>query len=54
MLNQGYISITRLLASPEETAAQEEYEILKASFQEIEHGESFVQQLDTAFKVFST
>jgi hypothetical protein len=53
MLNQGYILISRQLASPEDNVARDEYESLKDSFQEIEHGESFIQQLDTSFKVFT-
>jgi hypothetical protein len=53
MLNQGYILIARLLASPGDSVAGGEYESLKASFINIEHGESFVQQLDTALNVFS-
>jgi hypothetical protein len=53
MLNQGYVFISRLLISPGDRAAREEYAHLKAAFQGIEHGESFIQQLDTAQNVFS-
>jgi hypothetical protein len=53
MLNQGYITISSLLASPGDSQIRAEYEGLKAEFQELEHGESFIQQLDTALKVFS-
>jgi exonuclease VII small subunit len=53
MLNQGYILVARLLVSPEDSASHEDYETLKSSFQEIERCESFIQQLDTALKVFS-
>jgi hypothetical protein len=53
MLNQGYVFISRLLASPDDHSAREAYDSLKADFQAIEHGERFIQQLDTALKVFS-
>ena len=46
LLNQGYILVARLLASPEVSATREDYETLKSSFQEIEHGDSFIQQMD--------
>jgi hypothetical protein len=54
LLNQGYILIAKLLASPEESGFQENYKSLKSSFQEIELGEDFIQQLDTAYKVLSS
>ena len=54
MLNQGYILVARLLASPDDDNAQEEYKRLKASFKTIENGEDFIQQLETALKVFSS
>jgi len=53
MLNQGYILISKLLASPEDRPAREAYNDLKAVFQKIEHGDDFTRQLDTAHVVFS-
>lgn len=53
MLNQGYVFISRLLSSPGDSTARTAYDSLKADFQGIEHGESFIQQLDTAFNVLS-
>lgn len=49
LLNHGYI----LVESPEYTSVREAYESLKVAFQEVEHGEDFIQQLDTAHTVFS-
>ena len=54
LLNQSYILITQLLVSPENNKLLEEYQSLKASFLNAEHGEDYIQQLDTAYKVFST
>ena len=54
LLNQGYILIVQLLASPENSHLIEEYQSLKSSFQNVEHGEDFIQQLDTAYKVLSS
>jgi hypothetical protein len=42
-----------MLASTEDKNLKVDYERLKSSFQDIEHGEDFIQQLDTAYKVFS-
>ena len=53
LLNQGYILIAKLLASPEDSNLLKEYEGLKATFLDVDHGEDFIQQLDTAHKVFS-
>ena len=54
LLNHGYILVTKMLASPDDTSTLEAYVNLKAAFQEVEHGGDFVQQLDTAYKVFSS
>jgi hypothetical protein len=53
LLNQGYILITKLLAVPADSAVQMEYESLKEQLRSIEHGDDFIQQLETAHKVFS-
>lgn len=54
ILNQGYILVSEMLISPEDTSAKNAYENLKESFQAVEHGEDFIHQLDTAYKVFSS
>ena len=53
LLNQGYILVSEMLISPEDSGAKIAYENLKESFRIIEYGDGFVQQLDTAYKVFS-
>lgn len=53
LLNHGYILISKMLKSPTDTSLQDDYERLKADFREIEHGEDFILQLDTAYAVFS-
>lgn len=53
LLNHGYILIAQMLASPADKNPREAYEKLKTAFQEVEHGGDFVQQLETAYKVFS-
>lgn len=53
LLNHGYILVSKMLASPLDTGTAEAYENLKVAFQEVEHGGDFVQQLDTAYNVFS-
>ena len=52
LLNHGYILVARMLSTPENQSLKEEYEMLKEAFREIEHGEDFIQQLDTAYAVF--
>jgi hypothetical protein len=53
LLNHGYILVTKMLASPEDTSLLQDLESLKVAFREVEHGEDFIQQLDTAHAVFS-
>ena len=53
MPNQGYILVSEMLISPEESGTTNVCENLKESFQSIDHGEDFFQQLDTAYNVFS-
>jgi hypothetical protein len=53
LLNHGYILLAKMLASPEDASLHEAYENLKVAFQEVEHGDDFIQQLETAYAVFS-
>jgi hypothetical protein len=53
LLHHGYILISKMLKSPTDTSLQDDYERLKADFLEIEHGEDFILQLETAYAVFS-
>jgi hypothetical protein len=53
LLNHGYILVAKMLTSPDDTSTEEALDKLKTAFQEIEHGGDFIQQLDTAYKVFS-
>lgn len=52
LLNHGYILVVNMLITPEDESLQEDYEKLKTAFREIEHGEDFILQLDTAHAVF--
>jgi hypothetical protein len=53
LLNHGYVLAAKMLNTPEDDSLQEDYKKLKAAFREVEHGEDFIQQLDTAYAVFS-
>ena len=53
LLNHGYILVSKILHTPEDDSLQEDYKKIKAAFREVEHGEDFIQQLDTAYEVFS-
>jgi hypothetical protein len=52
LLNHGYILVVKMLSNPEDDRLQEDYENLKTAFREVEHGEDFIRQLDTAYAVF--
>lgn len=53
LLNQGYLLITKSLVSPDDIATLDNFENFKEDFKTLEHGDDFIQQLDTAFEVFS-
>ena len=53
MLNQGYQLLSKMLISPSDSSLRKDYEQLKENFLSIDHGEDFIQQLETAFKVFT-
>lgn len=53
LLNHGYILVAKMLATPDEPGIPEAYDNLKTAFQQVEHGGDFIQQLDTAYQVFS-
>jgi tetratricopeptide (TPR) repeat protein len=53
LLCQGFAHLTKLLANPEDITSQAKLDDVKTQFAEIDHGESFISQLDTAYQVFS-
>jgi hypothetical protein len=53
LLNQAYILLAKLLGSPEDTRVKKAYEEIKESLLAVEHAEDFIQQLNTAYRVFS-
>ncbi len=53
LLNHGYILLAKMLSSPEDANLRQAYENLKVAFREVEHGDDFIQQLDTALEVFT-
>ena len=53
LLNHGYILLAKMLDTPDDVILREDFEKLKLAFQEVEHGEDFIQQLNTAYAVFS-
>jgi tetratricopeptide (TPR) repeat protein len=53
LLNHGYVLVAKLLDAPDDILLSEDFEKLKTAFREIEHGEDFVQQLETASSIFS-
>jgi hypothetical protein len=53
LLCQGFAYLTKLLANPEDNAVRAKLDDVKIQFVDIEHGESFIAQLDTAYQVFS-
>lgn len=53
LLNHGYILVSKMLNSPANKDLQADYDRLKDAFHEVEHGNDFIQQLDTAYAVFS-
>jgi hypothetical protein len=53
LLNHGYILVPKMLNNPDDVILREDFEKLKLAFQEVEHGEDFIQQLNTAYAVFS-
>jgi len=53
LLNHGYIPVVRRLESPKDNRVLENYEGLNIAFQGVEHGEDFIELLNTAHAVFS-
>jgi len=52
LLNHGYVLIAKMLQSENDLALQEDYAKLKSAFLNVEHGEDYIQQLETAHRVF--
>jgi tetratricopeptide (TPR) repeat protein len=53
LLNHGYVLVAKLLDTPDDVLLIEDFDTLKNAFREVEHGEDFIQQLETARLVFS-
>ncbi len=53
LLNHGYVLIAKILTSSEDMNIRNDFENLKGAFWEVEHGEDFIRQLDTAYSVFT-
>ena len=53
LLYHGYILVVKMLDTPDDIILREDCEKLKLAFQEVEHGEDFIQQLNTTYAVFS-
>lgn len=51
-LSQGYIALTEILRQPTNADAQQRLSNLKAQLAQLEYGEFFVQQLDSALAIF--
>lgn len=52
LLAEGFAAIVDLLQSPADSALQERLETVKAEMAFLEHGTFFIEQLDTALRVF--
>lgn len=53
LLSHGFVHVTALIQTPEDEEALSGLEAIKAELVKLEHGESFVQQLEAALRVFS-
>lgn len=52
LLNHGYVLISKMLQAENDLALKEDYAKLKNAFLNVEHGEDYIQQLETAYRVF--
>ena len=48
LLDHGYILVAKMLDTPDDVILRKDFNMLKLAFQEVEHGEDFIQQLNTA------
>ncbi|MBV9469552.1 MAG: hypothetical protein JO316_10465 [Abitibacteriaceae bacterium] len=53
LLAQGFSILTQILAASETTALQSRLDEIKAQLNSVEHGPDFVQQIETAHRVFT-
>lgn len=51
LLAQGYSIMTKLLAQPDDVECLARFDAVKTELDPLEHGEFFIQQLDTALRV---
>ena len=53
LLANGFATLADMLATSKNAQAKRQFTAIKTQFQEIEHGQDYIQQLNTAWKVFS-
>jgi hypothetical protein len=53
LLANGFAALADMLATSKNAQAKRQFTAIKTQFQEIEHGQDYIQQLNTAWKVFS-
>lgn len=53
LLCRGFSALVKILINPEDNKAKSSLEDIKSQFADIEHGDSFITQIETAYRVFS-
>jgi hypothetical protein len=53
LLANGFAALAGMLASPNDAEAKQQFTDVKTHFQEVEHGQDYIQQMNTAWNVFS-
>jgi tetratricopeptide (TPR) repeat protein len=53
LLCEGFVALAKLLANPDDNRSRAKLDDVKMQIAKIEHGEDFINQLDTAYQVFS-
>lgn len=54
LLSNGFEALVDMLSSPHDAAAKERYNDIKSQFEAVEHGDDYIKQMHTAWKVFSS
>lgn len=53
LLANGFAALADMLASPKDAEAKQQFTDVKSQFKEIEHGQDYILQMNTAWHVFS-
>lgn len=53
LLCRGFSALVKILINPEDNKAKSSLEDIKSQFADIEYGDSFITQIETAYRVFS-